>query len=50
MYEHLMSRHNNSEEVQKLPHLERVRELQSRHHEVEEMLRHDLILQPVPEE
>ena len=50
MYEQLMSRHNNSKEVQKLPHLERVRELQSHHHEVEEIIRHDLILQPVPEE
>ena len=27
MYDHLMSKHNNSKEVQKLPHPERVREL-----------------------
>ena len=40
----------NTPEVRDLPHQQKVRELQSRHHEVEELIRHDLILQPVPED
>jgi hypothetical protein len=48
-YEHLMYQHFHSPEVKKLPHMEKVRELQSRHHEVEELIRHDLIFQPLPE-
>ena len=44
---HLMLQHNNSKEVQKLPHLDRVRELQSRNQEVSELVRHDLIHQPL---
>jgi hypothetical protein len=38
-YEDLMFRHRQSPEVQKLPHHQMVRELQSRHHEVEELIR-----------
>jgi Transposon-encoded protein TnpV len=45
--EHVMSQHLADKELQKLPHLERVRELQNRHQEAEEIIRHDLILQPV---
>ena len=50
MYRHLMHQHHHKPAVQDLPHHLRVRELQSRHHEVEELIRHDLILQPVREE
>jgi hypothetical protein len=35
--------------VRDLPHMEKVRELESRCHEVEELIRHDLIFQPLPE-
>ena len=35
--------------VRGLPHQEKVRALQSRRHEVEELIRHDLIFQPPPE-
>jgi hypothetical protein len=38
-----------SKEVQALPHLQRVRELQSRLVEVQEIVRHDLIHQPQPD-
>lgn len=44
----LMSKHSNSPAVQKLPHLQRVQELQSRRHEVEELIQHELIFQPLP--
>ena len=47
--EHLMALYSNSPEVQKLPHLARVRALQNRQFEVEEVIRHDLIYQPLPE-
>ena len=43
----LMMQYNNSPEVQKLPHLDRVQALQSRRHEADELVRHDLILQPL---
>jgi hypothetical protein len=36
----------NDPQHQKLPHLERVRALQNRQQETEELIRHDLILQP----
>jgi hypothetical protein len=45
-----MMKHANSPAVQKLPHLERVRELQARRHEVEELIQHELILQPLRED
>jgi ATP-dependent Zn protease len=45
--EHVMSQHLADKELQKLPHLERVRQLQNRHQEAEEIIRNDLILQPV---
>jgi hypothetical protein len=35
--------------VHGLPHQEKVRALQSRRHEVEELIRHDLIFQPLAE-
>jgi len=50
MHIHLMAQHHNKPEVQKLPDLDRVRELKARHHEVEEFVRHDIIYQPVPED
>ena len=43
----IMMQYNNSPEVQKLPHLDRVQALQSRRHEADELVRHDLILQPL---
>jgi hypothetical protein len=49
MYRDLMHSHNRKPEVQKLPHMEKVRELEGRRHEVEEVIRHDLIFQPLPE-
>jgi len=48
--DHVMSQHMVSKEVQDLPYHQQVRELQSRHREAEETIRHDLIHQPVPEE
>lgn len=47
-YALLMMSHNNSKEVQALPHQQRVQELQSRRHEVEEMIRDELLHQPRP--
>jgi hypothetical protein len=44
--EHAMAELLNDIEHQKLPHLERVRALQNRQQETEELIRHDLILQP----
>jgi hypothetical protein len=46
---HQMAKFANSREVQKLPHLERVRALQNHRESVLEQIMHDLILQPVPE-
>jgi len=45
-WEHLMSQYNRSPEVQKLQGPDRVRALQSRQHEVEEMIRDEIIYQP----
>jgi hypothetical protein len=42
-----MSQHLADKELQKLPYLERVRELQNRHQEAEEIIPNDLIHQPV---
>jgi hypothetical protein len=50
LFSTLMFQYANSPEVQKLPYLERVQALQSRHHEAEEIVRHDLIYQPLPHE
>jgi hypothetical protein len=43
---HFMAKYANSPEVQKLPHLARVRALQSRQHELEEIIRDEIICQP----
>jgi hypothetical protein len=48
MSEHLMSQALASKEVQSLPYHQKVRELQSRQREVEELIQHDLICQPAP--
>jgi hypothetical protein len=40
----------NDKEHQKLPYLERVRALQNRQQEMEEVIRCDLIFQPIGEE
>ena len=40
----------NSKEFQRLPHLEQLKQLASRRESIEEAIRHDLILQAVPEE
>ncbi len=45
--EHAMSVHFSDPELQKLPFIEKVQELQSRQLEAEEVIRHDLIHQPV---
>ncbi len=42
----MMRKHANSPAVQNLPHLERVQELQSRRHEIEEIIQDELIHQP----
>ena len=44
----LMHQYNNSPEVQKLPHQERVRALQNRQMEADELVRDELINQPLP--
>jgi hypothetical protein len=41
-----MSQHLADKELQKLPYLERVRELPNRQQEAEEIIRNDLIHQP----
>ena len=45
----LMAEYQARPEVKALPYQARVRALQSRQAEVQELVRHDLILQPVPE-
>jgi hypothetical protein len=45
--EHALSQHLSDPELQKLPFQDRVRELQSRRLEAEEVIGHDLIHQPV---
>jgi hypothetical protein len=49
MFEHLMIQYRNQPKVRDLPHLEKVRELQAFRHQADEMVRHDLIYQPLPE-
>jgi hypothetical protein len=49
MFLHLMMQRANQPEVRKLPHLEKVRELEAFRHQADEMVRHDLIYQPLPE-
>jgi Transposon-encoded protein TnpV len=49
-FQALMMQHNNSPAVQKLPHQDRTRDLQSRRREVEEIVQHDVINQPLPSE
>jgi hypothetical protein len=50
MYSDIMAKYRHSKEVQKLPHLEQVRALQSRQPEAEEIVRHDIIFQPLAED
>jgi hypothetical protein len=45
--DHAMRQLRHSKEHQKLPYLERVKALQNRQQEMEEQIRHDLILQPI---
>ena len=45
----LMMQHLHSPEVSKLPYQDRVTSLQSRRHEADEIVRHDLIHQPLQE-
>jgi hypothetical protein len=44
--EQVMSQYLADKDLQKLPYQERVKELQSRHQETEEIVRNDPILQP----
>jgi hypothetical protein len=46
---HLMGQHLRDPELAKMSAPQRAQELQRREHEVEDLVRHDLILQPVPE-
>jgi hypothetical protein len=50
MFMTLMMRYKNSQEVRELPFLEGVQALESRRHEVEETVLHDVIFQPLPDE
>ena len=47
MHLHLMAQHNNHKDTQKLPYQKRLESLQSHRQSVEEMVRHDLIHQPI---
>ena len=49
MQSDLVHQYKNSPEARKLPHLELVRALQNRLMEADEVVRHDLINQPMPE-
>ena len=44
----LMMQYKNSPEIEKLPYQDRVQALQSRRREADELVRHDLIHQPLP--
>jgi hypothetical protein len=48
-WEHLMSHYLRDKDLQKLPAPQRALALRSRQHSVEEVIRHDLIFQPLPE-
>ncbi len=50
MFDDLMRQYLHSPHVQSLPHLKQVRALQSRRHEADEVVRHDLIYQPLKED
>jgi hypothetical protein len=50
MQEHAMYSLVNSKEHQKLPHPEQLKQLASRRESIEELMRHDLILEPAPSE
>jgi Transposon-encoded protein TnpV len=50
MYSDIMAKYMHSPEVQKLPHLARVRAIESRQPEAEEIVRNDIINQPLPED
>ena len=47
--EHLMSQHLRDPELQKLPAPQRARLLRNHQQAAEELIRHDLIFQPLPE-
>ena len=47
MFRYLMHQYKESKEVRSLPYHSQVRALQSRQREVEELVLHDLILQPL---
>jgi Zn-finger domain-containing protein len=49
LFSTLMSQYGNSSEVQKLPYLDRVQALQSRRHEANEIVLHDIVYQPLRE-
>ena len=48
-WDHVMSHYLRDKDLQKLPAPQRAMALQSRQFEVEEVIRHDLIFQPLPE-
>jgi hypothetical protein len=50
MLHEMMRQHQHSEEVRALPHMERVRALQNRLMEADEVVRRDVINQPLPED
>ncbi len=49
METHMMREHLLNPRVRDLPHLQKVRELQSRQAEVKELIRNDVIHQPTPD-
>ena len=48
MFLTLMMQYKNSPQIEKLPYQDRVQALQSRRREADELVRHDLIHQPLP--
>jgi hypothetical protein len=50
LFSTLMSQYHNSPEIQKLPYLDRVKGLQSRRHEANEIVLHDIVHQPLRED
>ena len=49
MFEHLMTQYGHQPEVQKLPYHQKVQELQSHRHQADEVVRNNLIYQPLPQ-
>jgi hypothetical protein len=49
MHETIMSQGSQTKEMQEMPYLQRVQRLQSLHKSAQEMVRSDLIHQPLPE-